>query len=70
VGGIAQAAVVVRRLQVPETGEDRLPRERRDPQALDRLAAARQCVHEIEDQLALTPGVRRVDDRRHVCTPE
>ena len=41
---------------MPETGEDRLPRERRDPQAFDRLAAARQRVDEIEDQLPSRPA--------------
>src|SRR4029450_222836 len=55
---------------MPETGENRLARERRDPQAFDRLAAAGQRVDEIEDQLTLPPGVGCVDDCGHVCTLE
>src|SRR5216684_6590759 len=55
---------------MPKTCEDGLPRQRRDPQTFDRLAAARQGVDEIEDQLALTPGGGRVDNRGHIGTSQ
>ena len=57
-------------LEVAEAFEDGLARERRNPETLDRLAAARERVDEVEDQLALAPRVGRVDDRGHVLAPE
>ena len=70
VGRVAQAGVLLGRLELAEAFEDGVLRERRDPEPLDRLAAAREPIHEVEDELALAAGVRRVDDRGHVVAPE
>ena len=52
------------RPQRREAAADRLVGERRDPQPPHRRPAARVLVDVAEDQLALAPGIARVDDRR------
>ena len=41
---------------------NRTLRHRREPGALDRLLGTRRLINQLEDQLALTPGVAGVDD--------
>jgi hypothetical protein len=51
---------------VVEGVADRALRHRREPGALDGLVDARRLVDQLEDQLALAPGVAGVDDHVHV----
>ena len=41
---------------------NRALRHRREPGALDRLLGTRRLINQLEDQLALTPGVAGVDN--------
>jgi hypothetical protein len=56
--------------QLAEALADGVGRERGDPQALERLAAAGRLVDVAEDQLALAPGVRGADDLFHLGVVE
>ena len=45
-----------------ESITNRTLRHRREPGALDRLLGTRRLINQLEDQLALTPGVAGVDN--------
>ena len=62
VGRVGQGVEVRGGAQLGEASADRLGRERRDPQALDRARATCGLVDVAEDQLALAAGVSRAHD--------
>ena len=59
---VGQSVVIAARLQVAHARRNGRGCERRYPQTLDRLAAARRLDDETKDELALAPSVGRADD--------
>jgi hypothetical protein len=72
VGAAASARRIGQRIEVAPVAElrealaDRLGSQRRDPEAQDRLAAARGLIDVAKDQLALAAGVRGTDHPLHL----